>query len=69
MPKRELPWKSAEEFVFARPDYKLLVDELMQEVLAQSPPQGEQTRGMTPQWRVKDASGHEVVFPITLESD
>ena len=63
MAERELPWKSAGEFALGRPEYGPLVDELMREVLAQSQPLGEQTRGMTPHWRVKDASGHEVVFP------
>ena len=66
MSERELPWKSVEDFALQQPEYALLVDEALRELLSIISPQAVNTLGKTPQYRVKDANGNDIAFPITL---
>lgn len=66
MAEREFPWKSAGDFALQQSAYTELVAEALGEFLSKIDPQSVNTIGRTPQYRVKDANGNEVVFPITL---
>ena len=66
MAERELSWKSVEDFALQQPEYAQLVDEALRELLSKINPQPVNTFSSTPQYRVKDANGNEIAFPITL---
>ena len=67
MPERTLQWQSVEDFALQQLEFQQLVEEALKESLLQSNPQGVTTRGMSPRYRVEDANGNEIAFPITLK--
>ena len=67
MAKQELPWKSSYDFAHERylelgELYLAAFNELLENIQS-----GQRaTFGMAPSYRVKDANGNEVAFPISL---
>ena len=67
MAEPKLQWQSVEEFALQQLKFQQLVEQALKESLLRSNPQGVTTRGITPRYRVEDANGNEIIFPITLK--
>ena len=67
MAERKLQWQSVEDFALEQLEFRQLVEEALRQSLLESNPQRVTTLGMTPRYRVEDANGNEISFPMTLK--